>query len=133
MFRRRNDKLVLGGTMFFDSVAYAMAPPAGGSGGGAGGLLAGPLPMLVLMFAIFYFLLIRPQQKKQKALKQMLENLKVGDKVWTNGGLRGEIIKIDGDVLTVQIAEGVTVDIRRGYVTELDGPVAEAGKKEDKK
>lgn len=53
--------------MFFDSVAYAMAPPTGGGeAGGLGGLLGGPLPMLVLMFAIFYFLLIRPQQKSRR-------------------------------------------------------------------
>ena len=111
--------------MFFDSVAYAMAPPAGGGeAGGLGGILAGPLPMLVLMFAIFYFLLIRPQQKKQKAHKAMLDALKKGDKVWTNGGILGTIVDIDGDNLTIEIATGVNVVIKRGFVADQDGKPA---------
>lgn len=111
--------------MLFDTIAFAMAPPAGGAEGGAGGLLAGPLPMLVLMFAIFYFLLIRPQQKKAKQHKNMLENLKNGDKVWTNGGIKGTIVEIKDDVVTLEIAKGVNIDLRKGYVTDVDGPKAE--------
>ena len=117
--------------MFFDSVAFAMAPPAGGGGeaGGLGAILGGPLPMLVLMFAIFYFLLIRPQQKKQKAHKTMLEALRKGDKVWTNGGILGTIVDIDGDNLTLEIAAGVNVVIKRGFVADKDGGKAAADKK----
>ncbi|MBC18423.1 SecYEG protein translocase auxillary subunit [Pseudodesulfovibrio profundus] len=118
--------------MFFDSVAYAMAPPAGGGGapGGLAGILGGPLPMLVLMFAIFYFLLIRPQQKKQKQHKAMLDALKKGDKVWTNGGILGTISEIDGDNLTIEIAQGVNVVIKRGFVADKDGkPAADEKKK----
>lgn len=117
--------------MFFDSVAYAMAPPAGGGGeaGGLGALLGGPLPMLVLMFAIFYFLLIRPQQKKQKQHKAMLDALKKGDKVWTNGGILGVIVDIDGDNLTIEIAAGVNVVIKRGFVADKDGVPATEEKK----
>ncbi|OIQ51549.1 preprotein translocase subunit YajC [Pseudodesulfovibrio hydrargyri] len=121
--------------MFFDSVAYAMAPPAGGDGGAAGGLggiLGGPLPMLVLMFAIFYFLLIRPQQKKQKAHKAMLDDLRKGDKVWTNGGILGTITDIDGDNLTIEIAKGVDVVIKRGFVADKDGGAAPATDKKKK-
>lgn len=117
--------------MLLDTVAaFAMAPPAqGGAQGGAGGLLAGPLPMLILMFAIFYFLLIRPQQKKAKQHKNMLENLKAGDKVWTNGGIRGVIKDIKEDVLTLEIADGVVIEMRKGYVTDIDGPKPEPKKK----
>ena len=117
--------------MFFDSVAFAMAPPAGGGGeaGGLGAILGGPLPMLVLMFAIFYFLLIRPQQKKQKTHKAMLEALSKGDKVWTNGGILGTIVDIDGDNLTIEIASGVNVVIKRGFVADKDGGKAAASKK----
>ncbi|BDQ36231.1 preprotein translocase subunit YajC [Pseudodesulfovibrio nedwellii] len=116
--------------MFFDSVAYAMAPPTGGGeAGGLGGLLGGPLPMLVLMFAIFYFLLIRPQQKKQKTHKAMLQALSKGDKVWTNGGILGSIVNIDGDNLTIEIATGVNVVIKRGFVADKDGGVPTADKK----
>lgn len=116
--------------MFFESVAFAMAPPAGGGeAGGLGGILGGPLPMLVLMFAIFYFLLIRPQQKKQKAHKAMLDALKKGDNVWTNGGIRGSIVDIDGDNLTIEIAAGVNVVIKRGFVADIDGGAAPVEKK----
>jgi len=116
--------------MFFDSVAYAMAPPANGGGAaGLGGILGGPLPMLVLMFAIFYFLLIRPQQKKQKQHKAMLDALKKGDKVWTNGGILGTIVAVDGDNLTIEIAQGVNVVIKRGFVADKDGGPATEDKK----
>ena len=110
--------------MFFDSIAYAMAPPAGGEGGGLGGILGGPLPMLVLMFAIFYFLLIRPQQKKQKQHRAMLNALAKGDEVWTNGGILGRIVDIDGDNLTIEIAQGVNVVIKRGFVADKVGQPA---------
>lgn len=117
--------------MFFESVALAAAPPANGAAGGAGGLLAGPLPMLILMFAIFYFLLIRPQQKKAKEHKQMLENLQVGDVVWTNGGIKGTIKLITDEILTLEIANGVEVEFQRGYVAGKFDP--EAGKQAQKK
>ncbi|MGL1862339.1 MAG: preprotein translocase subunit YajC [Pseudodesulfovibrio sp.] len=116
--------------MFFNSIAHAMAPPSGGGeAGGLGGIISGPLPMLVLMFAIFYFLLIRPQQKKQKTHKAMLNDLGKGDKVWTNGGILGTITNIDGDNLTIEIAQGVNVVIKRGFVADKDGkPAADAKK-----
>ena len=110
--------------MLFDSVAYAMGANVGGGGGeagGLGGIISGPLPMLVLMFAIFYFLLIRPQQKKQKLHKAMLNDLSKGDKVWTNGGIRGTIISIADDNITIEIAQGVNVVIKRGFVADKDG------------
>jgi len=117
--------------MFFDSVAYAMAPPSGGgqAAGGLAGILGGPLPMLVLMFAIFYFLLIRPQQKKQKTHKAMLEALKKGDKVWTNGGILGTIVDVKDDNLTIEIASGVNVVIKRGFVADKDGGASASNKK----
>ena len=122
--------------MFLDSIAYAMAPPGGGGAeGGAAGLLGGPLPMLVLMFAIFYFLLIRPQQKKAKAHKAMIESLSRGTKVWTNGGILGTIKDIDGDNLTLEIADGVNIVIKRSFVLDtFKKPSAEAAEsKKDKK
>lgn len=108
-------------------VATAMAGGAaapGGEGaaqgpGGLAGMLAGPLPMLIIMFAIFYFLLIRPQQKKAKLHKEMLSSLKVGDAVLTGGGMYGKIVEINQDVLTVELAEGFQVKVNRGYVSGL--------------
>ncbi len=71
---------------------------------------------MIFMVAIFYFLLIRPQQKKAKEHKQMLENLKRGDRVITAGGLIGEITAISDQTLTIEIADKVRVEVGRAYV-----------------
>lgn len=105
--------------MDWNSVAYAMgAAGQGGAGQGQGGGLAAFAP-LVIMVAIFYFLLIRPQQKKQKELKNMLENLQKGDTVVTQGGLHGKITGITDTVVTLEIAEKVRVKLGRPYVAGL--------------
>ena len=62
------------------------------------------LPM-ILIFVIFYFLLIRPQRKKDKEAKKMLENLKVGDRICTIGGIYGTIVRIKDEVLTIEVGE----------------------------
>ena len=64
----------------------------------------GGLPLLLLMFVAMYFLLIAPNQRKQKQWQQMLANLKQGDKVTTNGGIRGTIVSVKDDVLIVKCA-----------------------------
>ena len=64
----------------------------------------GGFPLLILMFVAMYFLLIAPNQRKQKQWQQMLSNLKPGDKVTTNGGIRGTIITVKDDVLIVKCA-----------------------------
>jgi len=70
---------------------------------------------LILIFVIFYFFLIRPQQKKVKEHKAMVEGLKKGDKVVTSGGITGTISRvIDNDKVEVEIADNVTVEIIRG-------------------
>jgi preprotein translocase subunit YajC len=98
-------------------VAYAMAPP-GGQGGGDMNQLIGFLP-IVLIFAVFYFLLIRPQQKKQKEHRALLENLKKGDAIITQGGLYGKITAVSDHVLTVEIADKVQVRVSRAHVAGL--------------
>lgn len=75
-----------------------------------------PFLMMLSIFVIFYFLLIRPQQKKAKEHKQFLENLKRGDRVITSGGLIGEIISLGDQVLTLEIADKVRVEVGRPYV-----------------
>ena len=70
--------------------------------GGLGSL--GGFPLLILMFVAMYFLLIAPNQRKQKQWQQMLGNLKVGDKVTTNGGMRGTIVSVKDDVLVIKTA-----------------------------
>ena len=70
---------------------------------------------LILIFVIFYFFLIRPQQKKVKEHKAMVEGLKKGDKIVTSGGITGVITRvIDNDKLEVEIADNVTVEVIRG-------------------
>lgn len=94
-------------------IAYAMGQ-GGGAGGGAGGF-SGFIP-LILMFVIFYFLLIRPQQKKTKEHREMISNLKKGDRIITSGGLHGRITGLDESTLTVEIADKVRVKVARGNV-----------------
>ncbi len=105
----------------------AMAQEAGGGDaaapGGIAGLLTGPLPMLVLMFVIFYFLLIRPQQKKTKAHKEMLAQLKKGDPVVTSGGIHGKITGVSDQTLVVEIAPQVRVKVQRASVAGIGGAV----------
>jgi preprotein translocase subunit YajC len=108
------------------NLVYAMG--TGGTGGGGGGGLGAFLP-LIIIFAIFYFLLIRPQQRKAKQHKQLLSDLRKGDKVVSSGGLHGLITGLSDDVLTVEISPKVRVKISRGsiagVVRRAEGPVKE--------
>ena len=79
-------------------------------------LLVGAVIMMVAIFAIFYFILIRPQQKKMKEHKKMVETLKKGDKIITQGGMYGTVTNTGEHKLTVEIADGVKVKIARGAV-----------------
>lgn len=101
-------------------VSAMAAPPGGGQPQGPGAMFSSFLP-LILIFVIFYFLLIRPQSKKAKEHKQMLENIKKGDKVMTNGGIYGLIEEIDGDtvILKVGIKDDVRIKINRNYIANL--------------
>jgi len=81
-------------------------------------LISSLLP-LVALFAIFYFLIIRPQQKQAKTHKEMVENLKKGDKIVTNGGLIVEIIKVEEDHFVVKNADGSEMKLIREFVAKL--------------
>lgn len=87
----------------------------GGAAAPAGGGIMGFLP-LVLIFVVFYFLLIRPQQKKAKEHQDFLSNIKKGDMVVTNGGLHGKITGLTDKVVTLEIAENVRVKVSRTHV-----------------
>jgi len=102
--------------MFFASHAYAFGAPAGGAGGGFE-MFAQFIP-LILMIAVFWFLLIRPQRKRQQEHKVMLENLRRNDAILTTGGLIGRILDIDGDILTVDLGD-TKVRVGRGFVSAL--------------
>jgi preprotein translocase subunit YajC len=99
------------------SPAYAQA------GGAAGGDFFVSLMPLILIFVVFYFLLIRPQQQKLKLHRQMIENLKKGDQVVTAGGILGKITRVEAGDATVQveIAPNVQVKVARHTITEVVG------------
>jgi len=92
---------------------------------------AGPASFLVsffpflLIFALFYFLLIMPQQKRAKKRKSMIDNLKKGDRVTTTGGMFGTVTNLSPEVITLQVAEGVRIKVIRTYIEEVKADDAE--------
>lgn len=98
----------------FVSPAYAQA-----AGGGLAGGLGSFVP-LILIFAIMYFLMIRPQQKKMKEHRAMVDSLRKGDQVVTAGGLIGKVARVKDDgVVEVDLAEGVRVKVRQGTIADV--------------
>ncbi len=86
----------------------------------------------ILIFAIFYFLLIRPQQKKAKEHQEMLNNLKKGDKVLTSGGVYGVIVGIKPAVFELEVAEDVRIQLAKSAVSQVLKPALEVETKEQK-
>lgn len=106
-------------TSVFISSAFAQtAPAAAASGGDMMSSLTGMLP-LVLMFVVLYFVMIRPQMKKQKEHRTMLEALAKGDEVATAGGLIGKVTKMGEGFLSLEIATGVEVQLQRSAVVQV--------------
>jgi preprotein translocase subunit YajC len=105
--------------MTMTGVAYAAG---GGAAGGAGGI-ASFIP-LILIFAVFYFMLIRPQQRQAKAQQQFLNDLKTGNKVVTKGGIHGTITGLTDTVATLEIAEKVRIKVSR---SSIGGPITKEG------
>lgn len=100
-------------------------PP--GAGGGGGTTFSAILPF-VLIFGLFYFLIIRPQQKQSRERKRMLTEIKRGDSIVTTGGIHGRVINVDGDELTVEIAKGTNVRMVRSGISEKTESAAADGK-----
>lgn len=101
----------------FISPAYAQTAGAAADAG-AGGTLMSMLPLL-LMFAVLYFVMIRPQMKKAKEHKAMIEALTKGDEVATAGGLLGKVSKLGEGQITLEIANGVEVQLQRSAVIQV--------------
>lgn len=77
------------------------------------------LVLIAVMAGVFYFVLIRPQQQKVKEHRELVASLEVGDDVMTTGGIYGEVTAIDGEVLLLQVAEGVELRLAREAIAEL--------------
>jgi preprotein translocase subunit YajC len=100
----------------FSSTAHAQTP---GAAPGGGDVVMSMLP-LVMIFVVFYFLLIRPQQKKVKEHKVMLDALRRGDRVVTGGGILGTVVKVGTDEeVQIEIAENVRVKVLRGSISTV--------------
>ncbi len=105
-------------------LAYAMAPsPAGGNGGG----IMSILPLMIGMFAIMYFLIIRPQQKQRKDRESLLSTLKKGDRVVTSSGLFGTVVGLSEHTVTLKVADQVKLEFERSAIGRI---VAAPGDKE---
>lgn len=94
------------------------------SGGGSGASFQ--FVLIAVMFGVFYFLLIRPQQKRQRETDEMLKSLRKGDKVRTSGGIRGEIVDIDEQEVALLIADKVKIHVLRSHVAgRVEKPAAD--------
>ena len=102
-------------------------PPGMGQGGAGGSTFSAILPF-VLIFALFYFLIIRPQQRQSRERKHMLSEIKRGDSIVTTGGIHGRVISVDGDDLTVEIAKGVNIRMVRAGISDKTDSTAADGK-----
>ncbi len=98
----------------FISNAYAQSASAGSATGG----LMGFLP-IILMFVVLYFLMIRPQMKRQKEQKTMIEALAKGDEVVTAGGLVGKVTKVSDGYIHMEVADGTEIVMQKAAVTTL--------------
>jgi len=102
-------------TMDWFAISMAMASPGEQGGGNPFGLF---IPMIVI-FAIFYFMLIRPQQRKEKERKAMIESVETGARILFSGGIIGTIANVKESTLVVKIADNVKIEIARGAVNKV--------------
>ncbi len=121
--------------MWFEGIAWAQnaaAPAAGSSPDFFQQLLAGPIPLLVMIGAVMYFMIIRPQSQKASEHARMLRELKKNDEVVTTGGIIGRVTELGEKVVTVEIAPNVRVRIERPQIASLSsyGKTPAASKKD---
>ncbi|XAH23231.1 preprotein translocase subunit YajC [Xylophilus sp. GW821-FHT01B05] len=104
--------------MFISSAFAQTAPAATASGGGIMSSLTGMLP-LVLMFVVLYFIMIRPQMKRQKEHRAMLDAVAKGDEVATSGGIIGKVTRIGEGTISIEIAPNVEVQLQRSAIAQV--------------
>ena len=104
--------------MFISSAFAQTAPAAAAAGGDMQSSLMSMLP-LVLMFVVLYFVMIRPQMRKQKEHRTMIEALAKGDEIVTSGGLLGKVTKMGDSYLSLEVASGVEMQVQRSAVVQV--------------
>ena len=112
-------------------IDMAFAQTGAAPGGGPSALVS--FAPLVLVFVVFYFLLIRPQQKKAKVHQQMLGQLKKNDEVMTSGGIYGRVVNLTDTVVTLEVAPNVRVRVHRPQISQVvtgEKPAAKEGKEQ---
>ena len=106
--------------MFISSAIAQTAPAAAPAGGGnVESFMGSGLPMIAVMFAVMYFVMIRPQMKKQKEHRAMIDALAKGDEIATAGGLLGKVNKLTESTVSLEIANGVEVQLQRHAVVQV--------------
>lgn len=100
--------------MFLISQAYAQSAPAQVNASGSGVQFI----FIAIMFAVIWYLILRPQQKRAKEHRNMLEALKKGDEVMTNGGLMGRVIAFNDQAIDIEIAKGIIVRLQKGFIVQ---------------
>ena len=112
---------------------HFLADAATGQGQTQGGGLLGMLPMLLIMVGVFYFMLIRPENKRKKEAEQLRSNIKNGDKITTIGGIMGTVVDVKGDSFVIETsADQVRVEFAK-WALSTNETAAEAAKEEAKK
>ncbi len=94
---------------------FLMAQSQGGQGGGNPMVSMG---LIILMFVVFYIFIIMPQNKKQKKLRDLIENLSKNDRVMTTGGIIGTVVNKKDNVVTIKIAENTRIDVNKAYIAD---------------
>ncbi|MDV2495945.1 MAG: preprotein translocase subunit YajC [bacterium] len=112
-------------------LAHALGGGPGQGGEAAPGGFAAPFLTFGLLIGIFYFLLIRPQQKQRKDHAKMLETLKKGDEVVTQGGIHGSVYKIKDNTVSLEVADGVRLRVSKSAITSMRGKPTDKEKAAD--
>ena len=98
-------------------IAYAMGSSSPGTSS-QGGLLGAMIPF-ALFFLIFYFLLIRPQQKQKREHQKLIANLKKGDRILTGGGIYGTIVGVKDEIVVLRLAENVKIELAKNSISQV--------------
>ncbi len=108
-------------TRIFDLLPLMLGAPqgAGGQGTGGGVSIYGTLIMFALIIVVFYFLMIRPQNRKQKEAKKMLDSLRKGDRVATIGGLRGSVVSVKDDAVVLKVDDTTKIEFNKGAISQV--------------